>query len=176
MTAEETTATWPADPGSSPARGEPGPEELTEALVELAGDAQGAVPVGAAELVARRYGWRGRLIEVLDVVTEDGERMGYLAGGRRPDEVMTWTRMWAASPLTVTQIRTVTAAGGWDPEPFVAIAGAGLLERLVTRPDGTPRRVRGELAGAWVSDELSLADDQQVLDAVLDELRSDVGG
>ena len=169
-------ATWPADPGATPARGEPGPEELTEALAELAGDARGAVPAGAAELVARRYGWHGRLVEVLGVVTEDAERMGYLAGGRRPDEVMTWTRMWAASPLTVSQIRTVTTAGGWDPEPFVAIARAGLLERLLTRPDGTPRRVRGELAGAWVSDELSLADDHEVLDAVRHELRSDDGG
>lgn len=176
MAGDETTATWPVDPGAAPARGEPGPGELREALVELAGDAHGAVPAGAAELVVRRYGWHGRLVDVLDVVTEDGERMGYLAGGRRPDEVMTWARMWAASPLTVTQIRRVTAAGAWDPEPFVAIARAGLLERLLTRPDGAPRRVRGELAGAWVSDELSLADDQEVLDAVRDELRSDDGG
>lgn len=176
MGAEETTTTWPADPGATPPRGEPDADALGEALAELAGDPLGAVPAGAADVLARRYGWHGRLMEVLAVVTDDPERMGYLAGGRHPDEVMTWATMWAASPLTVTQIRAVTAAGGWTPEPFVAIARAGLLDALLTAPDGTPRRVRGELAGAWVSDELSLADDRAVLAAVRTALEPGAGG
>lgn len=141
---------------------EPTLEEVADALREhLAAD--GCVRPGvAAELVAEN-GWRGRLIDVLGVLTEDTARMGYLAGGHRPGAVMTWLPLWADSPFTLEQIRTIVASAGWDPEPFGVVARNGLLERLVHRPDGSLRRVRGELAGAWLSDLFAMSDDEEIL-------------
>ena len=147
------------------AGGAPTPEEMARALTELVG-ADEAVPAGVAGALRAARGWKGRLLDVLEVLTEDVEKMGYLAGGRRPDEVATWVGLWADSKLTLGQIRLVVAAGGWDPDPFVVLARAGLLEAVLEQPDGSLRRVRGELAGGYVSDELALADDAEILRVV----------
>jgi alcohol dehydrogenase len=151
---------------------EPTLEELTEAL-ECSLDAEGAVPAGVARQLRRDNGWGGRLIDVLEVITESPETMGYLAGGRRPDEVVTWLAPWAESTLSIEEIRLVVASGGWDPEPFAVLARAGLLERFLLQPDGSPRRIRGELAGGWASDQLALASDDEVLRQVREVLDAD---
>ncbi len=126
----------------------------------------GTVPAGVTADIVAETGWRGRLMDVLTVLAAHTERMGYLAGGRRPAEVAEWLAIWADSSLTVEQIRLATEAGGWDPDPFVTLAGAGLLERFLRLPDGSVRRVKGALAGGWLSDELAMADDEEVLSAV----------
>lgn len=128
--------------------------------------ANGALRPGVAGELAAEKGWHGRLMDVLGVLTEDTARMGYLAGGRKPQEVMTWLPLWAHTPFSLEQIRTIVSSGGWDPEPFDVVVRNGLLERLVYRPDGSLRRVRGEFAGAWLSDEFALATDEEILRAV----------
>ncbi len=148
---------------------EPTPAELAEAL-ESVTDEFGAVPAGVARRLSEERGWGGRLIDVLSVLTENADSMAYLAGGRRPDEVATWVALWAESSLSLEQIRLVVADRGWDPEPFVALAAAGLLERTLIGRDGLPRVIHGELAGGWVSDELALADDSEVVRRVLEVL------
>lgn len=137
-------------------------EEIADALAHHVGSDDVVQPGVAAEIV-RDEGCHGRLVDVLAVLTEDAERMGYLAGGRKSEEVLTWLPLWADSPLSVDEIRSIVASAGWDPEPFVVVARAGLLDALLHRPDGTPRRVKGELAGGWLSDQFALADDEQIL-------------
>lgn len=121
------------------------------------------MPAGVARQLAAENQWTGRLAEVLSVLDESDDKLAYLAGGRRPDEVVTWLSIWAESPLSVEQIRMITWAGGWEPDPFVALANAGLLEDFLTGPDGGVRRVHGERAGAWLSDELALADEAEII-------------
>lgn len=150
-------------------RFEPTFAEVREALGLLAGDT-GTVPVGAARRLCEERGWRGRLIDVLAVLTEAAGQMAYLAGGRRPEAVATWLALWAESSLSLDEIRLIVADRGWDPEPFAALAKAGLLERTLVHPDGSPRVIHGELAGGWVSDELALADDAEVVRRVLEVL------
>lgn len=147
-------------------------DQLAQALEERVGR-DGAVPAGVAALLHRERGWRGRLMEVLEVLTEDTQTMAYLAGGRRPDEVMTWLAPWVECPLSLDQIRLVVSLRGWDPEPFVVLARAGLLETVLLTSDGLPRKIRGELAGGWVSDELALADDEEVLRQVRQVLENE---
>lgn len=141
---------------------------LDELSVALAGHAgvDGLLWSGVAALLAEERGWTGRVMEVLAVLTEDTARMGYLAGGRKPDEVMSWVPLWADAPFSIEQIRTIVGSGGWDPEPFDVVVRHGLLEGFVTRPDGSARHVDGELAGAWLSDRFALADDDEILRAV----------
>lgn len=148
---------------------EPELDEVARALDAHAGP-NDAVRPGVAARIAAERGWGGRLMDVLGILTEDAERMGYLAGGRKPGEVMTWLALWADSPLTVGDIRAVVACGGWDPEPFVPVVRAGLLDQLLHGPSGGPRRVHGELAGGWLSDQFALADDDEVLRGVRDLL------
>ena len=150
------------DAASETEASEPTLEELSDALAHHVA-ANGAVRAGVAAELAAERGWHGRLIDVLAVLTDDTARMGYLVGGRKPDEVMTWLPLWADSPFSLAQIRTIVASAGWDPEPFGVVVRNGLLDRLVYRPDGTLRRVRGELAGAWLSDQFALSDDEEIL-------------
>ena len=147
-------------------------EEIADALARHVGP-DGVVQPGVAAEIVRDEGCHGRLVDVLAVLTEDAERMGYLAGGRKAEEVLTWLPLWADSPLSVDEIRAIVSAAGWDPEPFVAVAKAGLLDALLRRPDGTPRRVKGELAGGWLSDQFALADDEQILQEVRDLVEED---
>jgi len=143
---------------------EPSLEEL-EAFLERHLDGDGAVLAGLGPELAEEAGWGGRLVEVLAVLTRDAEKMAYLAGGQRPEEVMEAVAMWAASPLSVEEICLVTESGGWDPDPMVVLAKAGLLEAVLRLPDGSARRIRGELAGGWVSDQLATADDGTIVEA-----------
>lgn len=149
----------------APTPTEPSADELVEALGSVV-DADGLVPAGVVGPLTRARGWSGRVVDVLHVLTADAETMGYLAGGRRPGEVVTWAEMWADTPLGLGEIKAIVSSGGWDPEPFVAVSRAGLLEALLHLEDGTPRRVGGELAGAWVSDQFALADEAQTVAAV----------
>ncbi|HET9076246.1 MAG TPA: hypothetical protein VFN68_04895 [Acidimicrobiales bacterium] len=151
---------------------EPTLAELAGAVAQHVGVNGGVRPGVAAELAAEK-GWYGRLMDVLGILTEDRARMGYLAGGIRPDEVMTWLPVWADSPFTIEQIRTIVANGGWDPEPFGVVVRHGLLGLLVHRPDGSPRRVKGELAGAWLSDQFPLAEDDEILREVIRVIEED---
>jgi hypothetical protein len=151
-----------SDRQQADAMSEPSAEEIAEALATVV-DERGLVPPGVVGPLARARGWSGRLIDVLHVVTDDAETMGYLAGGRRPDEVMTWARIWAESPLSLGEIRMIVSSAGWDPEPFVVLSRAGLLEAVLRCDDGSPRRIDGELAGGWVSDQLAEADEAQVV-------------
>lgn len=156
MRAEESTVT-----GGS-ARNQPDVTEVAGAVAAHV-NPDGSVPAGIGRLLRDERGWSGRVIDVLTVLTDSTETMGYLIGGRRQDELATWLSIWTDCPLSVEQIKMVTTARGWDPDPFVTLAGAGLLERLLVAPDGSPRRIDGELAGGWVSDELALADDEEIL-------------
>jgi hypothetical protein len=129
-------------------------------------DAGGAVPAGVDRRLREELGWGGRMMDVLAALDDDVATLAFVAGGRRPDEVAAAVGLWAEAALSLEEIGLVLAGGGYDPDPFVALARAGLLERLLRLPDGSPRRVHGELAGRWVSDELALADDDQVVEAV----------
>ena len=149
-------------PGGSDRSQQPGSAELAEAIAAHV-NPDGSVPSGVARTLAEEKGWSGRVIDVLQLLTNNTETMGYLAGGRKPDEVATWLAIWVDSPLSLQQIELVTTARGWDPDPFVVLARAGLLQRLLVAPDGTLRRIDGELAGGWVSDELALASDEEIL-------------
>jgi hypothetical protein len=141
---------------------EPALEELLKALQDHV-DRDGGVFPGISKRLATEHCWTGRLMDVLAVLTETRERIGYVSGGRRPDEVETWLAVWAASPLSVDEIRLIVESGGWDPDPFVVLAREGLLETILRAPDGSVRRVRGELVGGWVSDEFALAEDEEIL-------------
>jgi hypothetical protein len=159
-------APWGRNQGVTVSTGsQPTLEQLAAELARHV-EPNGAVRPGAAGELAAEKGWHGRLMDVLGVLTEDTARMGYLAGGRKPHEVMTWLPLWADTSFSLEQIRTIVSSGGWDPEPFDVVVRNGLLERLVYRPDGTLRRVRGELAGAWLSDEFALEADEEILRAV----------
>ncbi len=155
-----TETTRPAEPTIS---------ELEKALAAHV-HPNGAVPGGIAAELADEYGWSGRLMDVLAVVADNSEKMGYLAGGHRPDEVATWLSIWADSPLSVEQIKLITSSGGWEPDPFVAVAEAGLLETFLRTPDGSARRIRGELAGGWLCDQFATADDAEILTAVREQI------
>ncbi|MHB1554771.1 MAG: hypothetical protein ACYCSX_16305 [Acidimicrobiales bacterium] len=148
----------------TPERHEPTLEELAEALAHHVA-ANGTLRPGVGAQLVAENGWHGRLMDVLGILTEDTARMGYLAGGRKPEELLTWLPLWADSPYSLEQIRTIVTSAGWDPEPFGVVVRNGLLERLVYRPDGSLRRVHGELAGAWLSDQFALADDEEILRA-----------
>jgi hypothetical protein len=106
--------------------------------------------------------WEGRRWEVLQIVAEDSERMAYLAGGVRPDEVATWVGFWSDSDLELEQIRLVISAGGYDPDPFRVLARLGTLSQVLVGDTGEVRRIEGELAGAWISDRFAGATDDEV--------------
>jgi hypothetical protein len=156
-------------------RPEPTLDQVADALADHLA-ANGSVRPGvAAELVAEK-GWHGRLVEVLGVLTEDTARIGYLAGGHKPQALMTWLPLWADSPFSLEQIRTIVASAGWDPEPFRVVVRNCLLDRLVYRADGSLRRVRGELAGAWLSDQFAMSDDEETLREVRRVIDEDDAG
>ena len=118
------------------------------------------------ERLIRENAWSGRIAEVLVVFADDEERMAYLAGGRRADEIVTWLSQWVDSPLSIDEIRSVLACRGWDPDPFAVVARAGLLDAFLYLADGSQRRIRGKLAGGWLSDEFAVADETEILAAV----------
>ncbi len=143
---------------------EPTLDEVKQALYDRA-DFEGNVPTGIAWILIRHEGWFGRVIDILRIMADDTDTMAYLAGSRRPAEVARTLAAWVESPLGVDEIRLVVAAGGWDPEPFAVLARAGVLETVLYE-NGSFRRVDGEMVGGWVSDELALSDDTEILAAV----------
>ncbi len=137
-------------------------EDLRDELARHVGF-DGAVPARVVELAARDGNWEGRLWEVLRIVAADRDRMAYLAGGLRPDEVATWVEFWAEADLGLDQVTEIVAAGGYDPEPFEALARHGLLERALRDAGGAPRRIDGEPAGTWISDRFAAAEPDDVV-------------
>ncbi|MDA8298371.1 MAG: hypothetical protein M0004_17640 [Actinomycetota bacterium] len=150
---------------------EPSLEHVTRALADHVGEGGEVRPGVTASLVSACH-WRGRPIEVLGLLTESSERIAYLAGGFKLEEVARALSLWASSPLSLEEMRTVIESGGWDPEPFAAVASAGLLRQLAYRSDGSLRRVRGELAGAWLSDQFPAASDEEITRAVRNVIAS----
>ena len=141
---------------------EPTFNEVVAALSDQVGES-GEVRAGVATELAAAHHWRGRLIDILGLLTESGSRLGYLSGGFKLEEVTRSLALWASSPLSLEEMRIVMQSGGWDPEPFTAVARDGLLRRLAYQSDGSLRRVRGELAGAWLSDQFPSASDAEIL-------------
>jgi hypothetical protein len=137
-------------------------EELGE-LLERHATWAGEVPPRVADVIGCDTRYRGRVLEVLRLVTADAETMGYLAGGARPEEVLACVSAWVASGLSLEAMREVVAAGAYDPEPFAVLDRAGLLERVLRLPDGSVRRVEGERVGAFLSDQLADASEAEVV-------------
>lgn len=156
----------PGEPGPNEAQGEPSVSELRTALLSRAGD-NGDVAPGVAESLAAERGWTGRLMQVLRLCTQDSHTMGYLAGGHHPDEVASCVAYWAQTPLSLEQMALVIGSGGYDPDPFVTLARAGLLERAL-RFDGCKRRIDGAPAGAWLSDTLATASEDEIIQRTRD--------
>jgi hypothetical protein len=149
-------------------------DELTAALATRAGEAGVLEAADVRDLVSEPK-WGPRLADLARIVAGDDERLGYLAGGHRPEEVARCLLGWLETPLTISQIRQIVECGGWDPDPFTALAEAGLLERVLRGPDGNARRIRGELAGGWVSDNLALADRSEIVARALAALAGEAG-
>ena len=100
----------PATAGS-----EPSPAELTQALRQHV-DGDGAVPVGVAVRLERETGWHGRLLAVVTADGADGDRMAYLVGGHRPDEVARWLSAWAESPRSQAPTSPASAIATLRPD------------------------------------------------------------
>lgn len=139
-------------------------EQLVDAL---AGNASvtGEVFPSAIRLIEADRHPSGRVWDVAQVVMADQERMRYLAGGNRPAEVAAAVARWADCALTVDQIGSVVAAGGYDPEPFEILAAADWLEKALD-DGGEVRSIHGERAGSWISDELALVPGDEIIDRV----------
>ncbi len=120
----------------------------------------------AIKLIAAEEHWSGRLWDVLRLVMEDLDTMHYVAGGGRPDEIAECAARWADSTLSLEDIALVLGCGGYDPDPFVILSRAGLLQNALYFDDGTNRLVEGERAGAWISDQLALATPDEILERV----------
>jgi len=148
---------------------EPTMAEVAEMLARHA-DWEASVHSSVIVALIREHGWVGRVADVLAIVGEEEGRMAYLAGSRRAGAIVTWLSQWVDSPLSIGEIRLVLASGGWDPDPFVVLARAGLLGQFLRLADGSPRRVRGVLAGGWLSDKFALADEPEIVSAVRDVL------
>lgn len=137
-------------------------DQLREELETQAGP-DGALTAGVLGALVARGPWEGRVWEVFELCARDWERLSYLAGGVLPAEVATWVGFWVDADLTLEQIGRVIAAGGYDPEPFSVLARHGRLDVALGDGSGAVRRVDGELAGAWISDQFADAGDREVL-------------
>ncbi|HLI43030.1 MAG TPA: hypothetical protein VKU92_00995 [Acidimicrobiales bacterium] len=148
--------------------------ELTAALATRVGEA-GVLEAADVRALVSAPRWGSRLADLAQLVAGDDERLGYLAGGHRPEEVARCLLGWLETPLTLSQIQQIIECGGWDPDPFTALAEAGLLDRVLRGPDGNARRIRGELAGGWVSDNLALADGSEIVARALAVVDDEAG-
>jgi hypothetical protein len=144
---------------------EPSLIELQDALVSHVGS-EGSVTPAVVDRIAEETGWDGRIWDVLRTLVTDPETMRYVAGGDRPEEVAGFVGCWAESSLSLDEIELVLRCGGYDPDPFVALSGAGLLRQALCDDNGQVRRVGGERAGAWISDQLNMATADDVVDRV----------
>lgn len=116
------------------------------------------------DLVARDEHWDGRLSRVLRVLAADTDTMRYVAGGSRPQEIVAAATLWSDSGLTLEDMRLVLGASGYDPDPFVTLAGSGLLHDALYCADGTHRRIGGEQSEAWISDQLNAATAAEIVE------------
>lgn len=142
---------------------EPTVEGIKDALGRHAA-ANGVVFPSALKLIAVEEQWSGRLWEVLRLIAADIDTMRFEAGGDRADEIAECAARWAESGLSLEDIELVLSCGGYDPDPFVVLAGGGLLHRALRHEDGNERTVNGERAGTWISDELALSSPAEVLE------------
>lgn len=138
-------------------------KELLLTELERRSDPDGSLSHDVVARLAADGPWEGRLWSVLQIFGADWEKMAYLAGGVKPDEVATRVGIWSDSDLTIAQIRLVISAGGYDPDPFVTLARHGWLEKVLADGAGAVRRINGELAGAWMSDQFAEAADEDIL-------------
>jgi hypothetical protein len=137
-------------------------DQLRQELHRHAGF-DGAVPRHIRDLMAADGPWDGRLWDILGVFTADRDRMAYLAGSLLPDEVATWVELWADADLSLPQVAVVLAGGVHVPDRFAALARLVLLSAALNGSDGTVRRIDGELAGGWISDQFAAAADEDLL-------------
>ena len=144
---------------------EPSVEGLQAALARHA-SSSGQVYPSSLGLIDAEEHWSGRLWEVAGLVMADQETMRYLAGGNRADEIAACAARWSESTLALDEIKAVFAAKGYDPEPFEALARAGLLDTALQLDDGSPRFIHDEHAGAWISDTFAMSSDQETLQGV----------
>jgi hypothetical protein len=140
-------------------------ENLQAALARHASSA-GEVYPSAVSLIEAEEHWSGRLWDVARLVMADQGTMRYVAGGNRPDEIAACVARWSDSGLKLDEIRAILAGGGYDPDPFVPLARAGLLYRALHDDVGGPRFIHGERAGAWISDTLALSSPEETVDSV----------
>lgn len=137
-------------------------QDLRGALHTHAGF-DGMVPARVIDVLAATGPWSGRVWEVLRIVASDHDRMAFLAGGLRPDEVADCVERWAACALSVADIAAVIDAGSYDPDPFTVLAAHGVLDQVLRDGDGAVRHLDGEPIGRWVSDQFADAEDAEVL-------------
>ncbi|HUJ64649.1 MAG TPA: hypothetical protein VLX59_03860 [Acidimicrobiales bacterium] len=143
-------------------------EDLQAALARYA-SARGEVFPSALGLIDAECHPTGRVWEVAGLLMTDQEEMRYLSGGNRPDEVADTVGRWAESKLSLEQIKTVIEAGGYDPDPFEPLAVAGHLRQVLYDGDAT-RIIQGERAGMWISDQMALTADSDVVAKVLEAI------
>jgi hypothetical protein len=144
---------------------EPTVEQFQAALARHASGTGGIFP-SCLELIDAEEHWSGRLWEVARLVMTDQETMRYLAAGNRADEVASCAARWSESALRLDEIKMILSSGGYDPEPFEALARAGLLYPALHVEDGGPRIIHGEKAGAWISDTFALSSQEEVVTGV----------
>jgi len=142
--------------------------EFQAALTRRA-SAHGEVFPSALGLIDAECHPTGRIWEVARLLMADQEQMRYLSGGNRPDEVADTVGRWAESKLSLEQIKTIIEAGGYDPDPFEPLATAGHLRQALYDGDAT-RIIQGERAGSWISDQMALAADSEIVTKVLEAI------
>jgi hypothetical protein len=137
-------------------------ENLETALRRHA-SGSGEVYPSALRLIDAEEHWAGRLWDVAQLVLADQELMRYVVGGNRPEVVADCIGRWSESDLDLDEIQMILAGGGYDPDPFVPLSRAGLLDSALHLGDGRPRLIHGERAGAWISDTFALSAPQDVV-------------
>lgn len=140
--------------------------ESFQAALARHASSTGEVFPSALSLVDAEEHWSGRLWDVARLVMADQETMRYVAGGNRPDEIAACVARWNESGLELDEIRAILAGGGYDPDPFVPLARAGILYSALHLDDGTARLIHGERAGAWISDTLALCSAEETVESV----------
>lgn len=140
--------------------------ESLEAALARRTSSTGEVYPSAWALIDAEEHWTGRFWDVARLVMADQETMRYLAGGNRPAEIAECVARWSDCDLALDDIKMILAAGGYDPDPFVPLARAGLLRCALYFNDGATRIIHGERAGAWISDTLALSSGQEILESV----------
>jgi hypothetical protein len=140
-----------------------------EAALARHASSRGEVFPSAIGLIEAEEHWTGRLWDVARLVMHDQETMRYVAGGNRPDEVAACVAGWSESTLNLDEMKMVIEAGGYDPDPFEPLAKSGHLG-VALYDHGEVRQIHGERAGAWISDQMALSSDGEVVSRVLEAI------